>query len=42
MQESDESAKRAVELVRIFKELPPEDQAAILELAKSLRERLQE
>lgn len=41
MQEADESAKSAVELVRIFKELPPEDQVAVLELAKSLREKLQ-
>ncbi|WP_282568423.1 hypothetical protein [Bosea sp. ASV33] len=42
MSDSDESAKRAVELVRIFKELSPEDQVAILELAKSMWEKLQD
>jgi hypothetical protein len=34
MSDADESAKLALELLRIFKELPPKDQAAVLELVK--------
>lgn len=41
MSESEESAKRAVDLVRIFKDLPAEDQKVVLEFVKNLRDRLQ-
>ena len=42
MSDADESFELALELLRIFKDLSPKDQAAILELAKSLRDKMQD